>query len=164
MLHSLTTALRFLAAVAIWFAFSVPAAASHLVTGNGHGFAVVAPERGAATSFYPHPHSFIRPDPANPLGEGIETANFIKSLSWGAPERTASADYVDDSNVIRLRRADGSGTIFMPFGFERPALIMPSRAHRHGGSNGTIGLLHASPWARATHSCCGSTGSTSRCC
>jgi hypothetical protein len=95
-----------------------------LVTGNGHGFAVVAPERGAATSFYPHPHSFTQPDPANPLSEGIETANFIKSLSWGEPERAASADYVDDSHVIRLRRTDGSGTIFMPFGFERPALII----------------------------------------
>jgi GH15 family glucan-1,4-alpha-glucosidase len=124
MLDSLTTALRFLAAVAIWFVACLPAAASHLVTGNGHGFAVVAPERGAATSFYPHPHSFTRPDPANPLSEGIATANFIKSLSWGEPERAASADYVDDSHVIRLRRADGRGTIFMPFGFERPALII----------------------------------------
>jgi hypothetical protein len=123
-LNSLTTARRFLAVVAIWFASCLPAAASHLVTGNGHGFAVVAPERGAATSFYPHPHSFTRPDPANPLSEGIETANFIKSLSWGEPERAASADYVDDSHVIRLRRANGSGTIFMPFGFERPTLII----------------------------------------
>jgi GH15 family glucan-1,4-alpha-glucosidase len=95
-----------------------------LVTGNGHGFAVVAPERGAATSFYPHPHSFTRPDPANPLGEGIETANFIKSLSWGGRDGTTNADYIDDSHVIRLRSADGSSTFFMPFGFERPALII----------------------------------------
>jgi GH15 family glucan-1,4-alpha-glucosidase len=95
-----------------------------LVTGNGHGFAVVAPERGAATSFYPHPHSFTRPDPANPLGEGIETANFIKSLSWGGRDGTTSADYIDDSHVIRLRSADGSTTFFMPFGFDRPALII----------------------------------------
>jgi GH15 family glucan-1,4-alpha-glucosidase len=121
---SFTTAPRFLAAAVIWLAFSLPAAASHLVTGNGHGFAVVAPERGAVTSFYPHPHSFTRPDPANPLSEGIETANFIKSLNWGEPGRVASADYVEDSHVIRLRRADGGGTIFMPFGFERPALII----------------------------------------
>ncbi|MEO7257471.1 MAG: glycoside hydrolase family 15 protein [Sphingomicrobium sp.] len=76
------------------------------------------------TSFYPHPHSFTRPDPANPLGEGIETANFIKSLSWGGHGRAASAEYVADSHVIRLRRSDGSGTIFMPFGFERPAVII----------------------------------------
>jgi GH15 family glucan-1,4-alpha-glucosidase len=121
---ALTPALRFLAAVAIWCTSCLPAAASHLVTGNGHGFTVVAPERGAVTSFYPHPHSFTRPDPANPLSEGIETSNFVKSLSWGEPGRARSADYVDDSHVIRLRSADGSGTIFMPFGFERPALII----------------------------------------
>ena len=121
--RSLSTVLR-LAAVAIWLATCVPAGASHLVTGNGHGFAVVAPERGAATSFYPHPHSFTRPDPANPLGEGIETANFIKSLSWGGRDGTTSADYIDDLHVIRLRSADGSTTFFMPFGFDRPALII----------------------------------------
>lgn len=117
-------ALRMLAAVAIAFGLCWPAAASHLVTGNGHGFVVVAPESGAATKFYPHPHSFTRPDPADPLGEGIEAANFIKSLGWGEPGRAGTAEYVGDSHVIRLRRADGSGTFFMPFGFERPALIV----------------------------------------
>src|ERR1700745_3083029 len=78
-------ALRILAAAGIWFALCLPAAGSHLVTGNGFGFAVVAPESGMATKFYPHPHNFTRPDPANPLSEGIETANFIKTLGWGAP-------------------------------------------------------------------------------
>jgi len=117
-------AMRVIAGVGLCLALIAPAAASHPVTGNGHGFAVVAPELGAVTKFYPHPHSYVRADPANPLGEGIETANFIKSLSWGAPGRAARADYVDDSHVIRLRRADGSGIIFMPFGFERPVLII----------------------------------------
>jgi len=119
-------ALRFVAAVAIWLGVCLPAAASHLVTGNGHGFAVVAPERSGATSFYPHPHSFTRPDPANPLGEGIETANFIRALGWGKPGTAGTADYVQDSQVIRLRRAEGSGYFFMPFGLERPALIIQS--------------------------------------
>jgi hypothetical protein len=117
-------AMRLLAAVGVWLAACLPAAASHLVTGNGHGFAVVAPESGRATSFYPHPYSYVRPDPANPLSEGIETANFIKTLGWGERGRAGAADYVDDSHVIRLRRADGSGTFFMPFGFGRPALII----------------------------------------
>ena len=116
--------LRLLAAVCAWLALCQPAAASHLVTGNGHGFAVIAPERGGATKFYPHPHNYVRADPANPLGEGIETANFVKSLGWGEPGQPGSADYVDDSHVIRLRRADGSATFFMPFGLERPALII----------------------------------------
>src|SRR5256885_7750603 len=121
-------ALRLLAAAGIAFASCGPAAASHLVTGNGHGFAVVAPESGAATKLYPHPYSYARPDPANPLSEGIETANFIKTLGWGKPGRAGTADYVEDSHVIRLRRADGSGVFFMPFGFERPALIVSFEA------------------------------------
>ena len=117
-------ALRILAAALAVTACS-PAAASHLVTGNGFGFAVVAPESGAVTNFYPHPHSYTRPDPANPLGEGIETANFIKSLGWGR-SRQAAADYVEDSHVIRMSGAGASGTVFMPFGLGRPALIIAS--------------------------------------
>jgi len=117
-------AIRALAILGAWLVLCFPAAASHLVTGNGFGFAVVAPESGSATKFYPHPYSYVRPDPANPLGEGIETANFIKKLGWGKPGRSENADYVDDSHVIRLRRTDGTGTFFMPFGLDRPALII----------------------------------------
>jgi GH15 family glucan-1,4-alpha-glucosidase len=124
MLRSLT---RLCAVLSVWPAWSLPAAASHLVTGNGHGFAVVAPERGAVTSFYPHPHSFTRPDPANPLSEGIETANFIKSLSIGSGA-PAAANYVNDSQVIRIDQDGGGAAIFMPFGFERPALIISSNS------------------------------------
>jgi GH15 family glucan-1,4-alpha-glucosidase len=119
-------AMRLLAALALAVALSSAAAASHLVTGNGFGTAVIAPESGAATKFYPHPYSFVRVDPANPLSEGIETANFIKALSWGDPARPGRADYVNDSHVIRVRRADGSGYFFMPFGLDRPALIASS--------------------------------------
>jgi GH15 family glucan-1,4-alpha-glucosidase len=122
--------LRFLAAAVLALVFCAPAAASHLVTGNGFGFAVVAPESGTATKFYPHPHSYVRADPANPLSEGIETANFIKTLGWGGKGKAASADYVDDSHVIRMRSAGGSGYFFMPFGLERPALIVGLEAGR----------------------------------
>ncbi|NUT00179.1 MAG: glycoside hydrolase family 15 [Sphingomonas sp.] len=121
------TVLRALVLAGIALAACSPAAASHLVTGNGFGFAVVAPESGGATKFYPHPHSYTRPDPARPLGEGIETPTFIKSLGWGASGQAATADYVEDSHVIRLRRTDGgSGTVYMPFGLARPALIIAS--------------------------------------
>jgi GH15 family glucan-1,4-alpha-glucosidase len=119
-------AMRVLAFICLWFSFTVPAVASHLVTGNGFGFAVVTPESGTATKFYPHPHSYTRPDPANPLGEGIETATFIKSLGWGEPGRASNSEYVNDTHVIRMRRADGVGTFYMPFGFNRPALIVGS--------------------------------------
>ncbi|MEA3081278.1 MAG: hypothetical protein QOD54_946 [Sphingomonadales bacterium] len=131
MLESVTRiALRLLAVVGVGFASCPAASASHLVTGNGHGFAVVAPETGSATKLYAQPYNFVRPDPANALGEGIETANFIKTLGWGGREQAGTADYVDDSHVIRLRRADASGYFFMPFGFERPALIVCSEAGR----------------------------------
>ena len=119
-------AMRVLAFICLWFSFTVPAVASHPVTGNGFGFAVVTPESGTATKFYPHPHSYTRPDPANPLGEGIETATFIKSLGWGEPGRASNSEYVNDTHVIRMRRADGVGTFYMPFGFNRPALIVGS--------------------------------------
>jgi GH15 family glucan-1,4-alpha-glucosidase len=115
---------RFVAATGLWIALCLPAAAApHLVTGNGFGFAVVAPGSGMATKFYPHPHSFVRPDSANALSEGIETANFVKSLGWGKVG-PGSADYVDNSHVIQLRASGGTGYFFMPFGLDRPALII----------------------------------------
>jgi GH15 family glucan-1,4-alpha-glucosidase len=131
MLHSIMkSAICLLAAVGIASALCQPVAASHLVTGNGFGTAVVAPESGIATKFYPHPYSYLRPDPAHPLSEGIETANFIKALGWGEPGKPGATDYVDDSHVIRMRRANGSATFFMPFGLERPALIIVKESAR----------------------------------
>ena len=59
-------ALRSFVALGLALALCPPALAAHLVTGNGFGFAVIAPERGAVTKFYPHPHSYVRADPANP--------------------------------------------------------------------------------------------------
>src|SRR5579863_2145523 len=116
---------RLAAVILIGVAACAPASASHLVTGNGFGFAVIAPETGTATKFYAHPYSFVRPDPGNPLGEGIETTNFIKTLEWsGGSAIGPSAEYVEDSHVIRVHRGDGDGTFFMPFGFERPALVI----------------------------------------
>ena len=40
------------------------------------------------------------------------------------------AKYVADLHVIRMRAGGGTGTFFMPFGLERPALII----HSQGGS------------------------------
>jgi len=102
-----------------------PADASHLVTGNGFGFVVVTPENGTITKLYSHPYGFVRPEPGNPLSEGIETANFIKELGWGGgTTANPSADYEDDSHAIHLRRSDGEGFCFMPFGLGHPALII----------------------------------------
>ena len=114
MLPIVCRALRLFVAICIASVTGSPAFASPLVTGNGFGFAVVAPDKGMATRFYPHPHSFVRADPANALSEGIETANFIKSLSWEAGAKRGTAEYVADSHVIRLRRGSGIGSFFMP--------------------------------------------------
>ena len=125
MLNSMIkSAVRVLAGVVTAFAFCVPAAGSHLVTGNGFGFAVVAPESGLVTKFYPHPYSFVRQDPANPLSEGIEATNFIKKLGWSRTGQKGTAQYLADSHVIRMSTADGAGYFFMPFGFGHPAFII----------------------------------------
>jgi hypothetical protein len=113
------------------------------VTGNGFGFAVVSPENATVTKFYAHPYSFERPDSRNPLSEGAETANFIKILDWrdasssDASTAGRSAQYEEDSHVIHMRRSDGDGLIFMPFGLRRTALVISwepgSTEARHGG-------------------------------
>jgi hypothetical protein len=108
----------------------LPAHASHLVTGNGFGFAVVNPENATVSKFYAHPYSFGQPDPKNPLSEGVETANFIKSIAWkGNRGQTSSVEgisaaYEEDSQVIHIRRNDGEGFVFMPFGLHQTALIV----------------------------------------
>ena len=108
---------------------ALPASASHLVTGNGFGFAVVAPETGSLTRFYAHPYSFTGPDPHDALSEGIETTNFIQSLGWNdGPGPNPSAIYEQDSHVIRIHTAAGDGLCFMPFGLSRPALIVAWQA------------------------------------
>jgi hypothetical protein len=104
---------------------SLPAAGSHLVTGNGFGFAVVSPESGTVTKFYAHPYSFVRPEANKPLSEGVETTNFIKVLAWGGEAaQGASAEYAEDSHVIQVHRSNGEGLVFMPFGLRRATLVI----------------------------------------
>jgi hypothetical protein len=106
------------------------AAATNLVTGNGFGFAVVREHSATLTSFYAHPYSFTRPDPRNPLSEGIPTANFLKSLSWsGTAVTRVETDYLQDSQIIRASSNGGEGYFFMPWGLNRAALIV---AWKHG--------------------------------
>jgi GH15 family glucan-1,4-alpha-glucosidase len=120
---------------------SLPAAASHLVTGNGFGFAVVAPETDTVTRFYAHPYSFVRPDANHPLSEGVETTNFVKGLAWGSEAAPgASAEYVDDSHVIRIHSSHGKGLVFMPFGLRRPTLVI---SWDSGGTEERQGGWHA---------------------
>jgi hypothetical protein len=129
----------------VWFvaAAAVPLAfASHLVTGNGFGFAVVSPESGSVTKFYAHPYSFMRPDPKNALSEGIETANFITSLGWSDETGTSSTDYLEDSHVIRVHSSRGEMFVFMPFGFGHAAVIVCGTP---AASNASLAFHYAHP-------------------
>lgn len=104
---------------------AIYAHASNLVTGNGYGFGVVDPARGAVTRFYTHPYSFMHPNPANALSEGVPTPELIKSLHWGTADgSTASADYRSDSQIIHMRSDAGEGYVYMPFSLRMSALIV----------------------------------------
>ncbi|MGB7548919.1 MAG: glycoside hydrolase family 15 protein [Terracidiphilus sp.] len=97
----------------------------------------MSPETATVTRFYAHPYSFVRPDPKDPLSEGVQTANFIKELGWsGGTAQGASAEYEDDSHVIHARSSDGEGIFFMPFGLQHAALVLswePGSAKARGG-------------------------------
>lgn len=87
---------------------------------------MVSPESASVTRFSPHPYSFVRPDPKNPLSEGVETANYVKRLAW-RPAGSAGGDsveYLNDSQVVHIDRAGEDGYVYMPFGLERPALVV----------------------------------------
>lgn len=128
---AMTRLLIRLSAISGVLMMALPMAASHLVTGNGFGFAVVSPESGTVTKFYAHPYSFMRADPQNSLAEGIETTNFITSFGWSGNAGKTSADYVDDSHVVRMRSAQGEGLVFMPFGFAHAAVVLAREAVSH---------------------------------
>ena len=116
---------------------SLSATASHLVTGNGFGFAVVSPETGTVSKFYAHPYAFTRHDPNKPLSEGIATADFLQELRWSSGSaQTASTEYVEDSQVIHVHSSEGDGTVYMPFGLQHAALVIdwePGSAESRAG-------------------------------
>jgi GH15 family glucan-1,4-alpha-glucosidase len=116
----------------------LPAAATtHLVTGNGFGFAVALPDNGTLSKFYAHPYCFTQPDPQNSLSEGVTTANFIKSLGWNeSTSQNVSSEYVEQSQVIHTRGNAGDAFFFMPFGLHQAALIIlwePASAEQQQG-------------------------------
>jgi hypothetical protein len=136
----------FVVVVCAGFMGSSPAAASNLVTGNGFGFAVVAPEFAKVTKFYAHPYSFVRPDPKAPLSEGVETTNFIKELGWSSGAgHVASTDYDEDSHVIHSRSDDGEGFFFMPFGLRQATLILSWQPAQEIDAKGSLQVQWTHP-------------------
>ena len=88
-----------------------PAAATHLVTGNGYGFAVVSPETGAITKFYAHPYSFARPDPKNPDNKIV----ILTSQSGQLVRHDLNADRNSDEykrlkDLVNAKAATATGT------------------------------------------------------
>ena len=97
--------------------------ATPLVTGNGHGFSVVDEKNATLTKFYAHPYRFEKPDPKDQYGEGIETANFIKSLRW-SDAATGTAEYLNQSQIIEVKTTESSQYFYQPFGLELNALVL----------------------------------------
>ena len=120
-----------------------PAHATHLVTGNGYGLAVVSPESAAITRFYAHPYSYTAPDPKNLYAEGIETTNFLNSIGL-ANAQNPSADYDSDSHLIRIHSSLGPGFAFMPYGLNQNALIL---SFKPTSPSATISVQWAHPIA-----------------
>ncbi|HSI05928.1 MAG TPA: glycoside hydrolase family 15 protein [Myxococcota bacterium] len=97
-------------------------AATPLVTGNGHGFAVYGEDAGALVKLYAHPYSFTRQDPRDALAEGIPTTNFVKRLGWDDPGK-AEVSYREQSHVIVRSSGHSTQSFFMPWGLERHVLV-----------------------------------------
>ena len=121
---------------------SACAAETPLVTGNGHGFAVLT-NQGKLSGLFAHPYKFEKPDPADALSEGLETADFIKNMEWKmahnaklgvlAVSKSGEAlplqvEYINESHVIGINSPTaGMQTYFMPFGLEDNVLIVDHR-------------------------------------
>ena len=103
-----------------------------LVTGNGLGFAVLRADTGELTKFYAHPYAYERADPAQPLGEGQPTTQFIEAL-WHEGAGSAPAHYLKQTQVMQWSTPGGTGTTWMPFGLAQPALILQWHAARASG-------------------------------
>lgn len=120
-----------LATLAMFLSAPATALPTPLVTGNGYGFAVYSVSSGTVTKLFAHPYSFASADPKDPLGEGVATTNFLRSLSWEAASSTGAArpaEYLEQSHVIS---ADGGRqAYFMPFGLRRNALVAAWRGER----------------------------------
>lgn len=103
-----------------------------LVTGNGFGFAVLSPKSDCITGLYAHPYKFAKPDPKDELSEGIETTNFVKSMTWTDSESgTSEFNYLDQSQILSAQSSRDTRTYFMPFGIDQNVLIATWEPDKH---------------------------------
>jgi hypothetical protein len=131
-----------------WGAREIP---TPLLTGNGFGFAVYSVRDGFVAKFFAHPYLFAKPDPTDPLSEGVQTDGFIKKLKWeSSVPAPRSADVLNDSHVIAIRDHQGEEIDFMPFGINRNVLITQWRP-RTGGEAACLRLEWKAPPASKTY-------------
>jgi GH15 family glucan-1,4-alpha-glucosidase len=98
-----------------------------LVTGNGLGFTVYSFTTQAVSKFYAHPYRFEKPDPSDEFGEGIETTNFLKSLTFekqAAARGPGAAHYLQESQIISVNDEE---FYFQPFNLHENASIAVSK-------------------------------------
>lgn len=99
-----------------------------LVTGNGLGFVTYSLTANTLTKFYAHPYRFEKPLPNDEWGEGIETTNFIKSLTWDVrPANLQRTEYLQDSQIINIGNEE---FYFHPFGLDANAFVTSSKQGR----------------------------------
>lgn len=109
--------------LALLFFAGARAAMTPLVTGNGHGYAVVS-LKGAVTSFYAHPYSTEKSAPA---GEecAVRVSQLLTSAKWSTQGR-ARVSYLEESNIVRVEQGAATAWFFLPFGLERNVLVAAS--------------------------------------
>ena len=125
-------AIRLLAAVGLWLALCVPAAASHLVTGNGRGFQVFDVGANAVKQYLERPYRYIEANPSNPDGEGVVRRNLAfdtyfgvkvgAQAAWLGTRDPSEVGYVAETNMIRSVVTIGGVKTetfyYAPFGYD----------------------------------------------
>lgn len=123
-----------------------------LVTGNGNGFQVYDASANAIKQFLERPYRYLKPNPANPDGEGIVRRNLAFDTYFGVRVGSTSAwlggmapieiGYVNESNVIRSAvTVDGVLTetfFFAPFAYPGNAMVMVLRVTNNGAAAQTV--------------------------
>ena len=110
-----------------------------LVTGNGFGFGVVNLQSNQLTHFFVHPYKFTAMNPAQPYGTGYETSDLVSGFGWASS--AAEVHYLEESHIVETDTAAGKYYFFMPFGYERPAVV----AYNATGTDDCLNLGWAHP-------------------
>ncbi|HUH03229.1 MAG TPA: glycoside hydrolase family 15 protein [Kofleriaceae bacterium] len=124
----------------------------YLVTGNGHGFQVFDRNANAVKQFLERPYRFMRPNPANPDGEGIVRRNLSYDsyfgvrvggqAAWLGERSPTQVGYVEQTNVIRSAvTVNGVLTesyFVAPYGYAGNAMVMLLKVTNNSSAATTV--------------------------